>query len=471
MVKSVHENFQEYVENIVSHPNYEGLPYTRDKQDHVNWVTATNSKLGKKRKEWALKKAKGLGIQSETNIYSKVMFALHPTKETVCQICGSSMSIRYIYPGQHFINKLEKDFDFIPNTFDSIYDVNDYLLKNEFKSEEELKGYYIKYLKLKINSEQYTLDELIDYIEELCRVDGKRTFSPGAMSNFPDRFDGYHSYNKCCRQKEDKGRHQDNMKSYNKDRRAYENWSDGNIHAANKFMNSLYFKGTSADHIGPISLGFVHDPRYLVRMSGSENSAKRNKLLLSDVQRLVEIEIRTGKPAMSWFGTVIWERIKELNSIKKLNNNLLHEYRELLLMNMQMYMEVMWYILNNTYKENQNMGEIFLIENYLNPKKEYFQHDYKFDEKGDIIDTKKRKITEATKKEYNRFIRISLQSIQDYHEKSNRRLNIDFSESNILRVKTLCKNIVNNPTSEANKVNFEEIIQFNQIELLENSKL
>ena len=43
----------------------------------------------------------------------------------------------------------------------------------------------------------------------------------------------------------------------------------------NQFMGSRYFQGTSADHVGPISLGFVHDPRYLRPMTGSDNSAKR----------------------------------------------------------------------------------------------------------------------------------------------------------------------------------------------------
>ena len=98
---------------------------------------------------------------------------------------------------------------------------------------------------------------IIDELEFACRKQGKKCLGPGAMSNFPDRFDGFHSYNRCCRKREDTGRWDSNMSSYSKDRRAYEFWSDGNIHAANQFMHSYFFKGTSADHIGPISLGFI----------------------------------------------------------------------------------------------------------------------------------------------------------------------------------------------------------------------
>ena len=47
------------------------------------------------------------------------------------------------------------------------------------------------------------------------------------MGNPPDRLDGFHSYNRCCRGTSDKGRFKENLKRYGDDRRAYENWSDG----------------------------------------------------------------------------------------------------------------------------------------------------------------------------------------------------------------------------------------------------
>lgn len=108
------------------------------------------------------------------------------------------------------------------------------------------------------------------------------------MSYFPDRYDGFHTYNRCCRATQDKGRSKENLKSYTKDRRAYEYWSDGNIHAANQFMGSAFFDGTSADHIGPISLGFVHDPRYLQPMPGGDNSSKRDRLQIVGIESIID---------------------------------------------------------------------------------------------------------------------------------------------------------------------------------------
>ena len=102
----------------------------------------------------------------------------------------------------------------------------------------------------------------------------------------------------------------ENLKSYTRDRRAYEYWSDGNIHAANQFMGSSFFDGTSADHIGPISLGFVHDPRYLQPMPGGDNSSKRDRLQIVDIESIIETEKRTGVYPMSWYSKLIWEYIK-----------------------------------------------------------------------------------------------------------------------------------------------------------------
>src|SRR3989344_1701512 len=57
-----------------------------------------------------------------------------------------------------------------------------------------------------------------------CICPNKRnSLSAGAMSNAPDRLDGYHTYNLCCRSKQDTGRHKSNLARYGEDRRAYEN--------------------------------------------------------------------------------------------------------------------------------------------------------------------------------------------------------------------------------------------------------
>lgn len=56
-----------------------------------------------------------------------------------------------------------------------------------------------------------SVEELITSIyKELVDKESKM-FSPGVMSNSPDRFDGFHSYGLCCRTTKDTGRHPENM--------------------------------------------------------------------------------------------------------------------------------------------------------------------------------------------------------------------------------------------------------------------
>ena len=55
---------------------------------------------------------------------------------------------------------------------------------------------------------------IIKYISE----EKKSMLSPGVMSNAPDRLDGYHSYNACCRPC-DSGRSKKNLSTYGQDRR------------------------------------------------------------------------------------------------------------------------------------------------------------------------------------------------------------------------------------------------------------
>jgi Alw26I/Eco31I/Esp3I family type II restriction endonuclease len=234
------------------------------------------------------------------------------------------------------------------------------------------------------------------------------------MSNFPDRFDGFHTYNRCCRAKQDKGRSKENLKGYTKDRRAYEYWSDGNIHAANMFMGSQYFDGASADHIGPISLGFVHDPRYLRSMSSSDNSTKRDRLSVNDVEAIITVEEQTGVCAMSWYSADIWEFIK---ANYKQNQKLVPTiYRQLLKQNMANFMFVLRNLLDHTH------GYSFLYKVLIEPKYDDFQHAYVFDELGNIIKQTPRNFTERSKNEVERFSRVAFEAVREYAEKTNRNI-------------------------------------------------
>ena len=150
---------------------------------------------------------------------------------------------------------------------------------------------------------------------------------PGAMSNPPDRLDGFHTFNRCCRSTADKGRSKENLASYSTDRRAFENWSDGNWITANKLMGFIssnadmkkeycanrdngghHPRPCSADHIGPISLGFCHRPEFQL-LCRPCNSAKNNRMYYSDVQHLINAE-KLGEVVTTWYADPIWQKCK-----------------------------------------------------------------------------------------------------------------------------------------------------------------
>ena len=441
-----HPNFIRYMNYIISHPNYKGLPIEKSNNSY-GWIAPAKGEIGKLRKEWANNKARELGIKIEPGCYQKVMFTIHPTKIKTCQICGKEMSIEYIYLNKNFANYLNDKYPFLDaNELTSIFDVINKLKKHGIQENE-----CIKLLRTKFNIEKdiNNIDKLIIECSQKCMEGKCKNLGPGCMSNFPDRFDGYHTYNRCCRSTNDTGRSADNLRTYGKDRRAYEYWSDGNIQAANKFMYSDFFKGASADHVGPISLGFIHDSRVLRKMSSGDNSSKRDRLLYNDVKKLEEIEKLNDMCVISWYSVMIWEFIK--NHLSETSN--MEKYRSMLKENMSYYMETLWIIKHKCGK----LGEKFLIETLLQPKYECFKYDYEFNELGQIISMKERKITEATNKEFDRYVRVSLQSLDDYHDKENRKINTYLSTKEKKTIEKICKLIIRGLN---NKMIFNELKKF-----------
>lgn len=418
--KTWREEFLEYMDMIASCPNYSGLPILRNRDGSLKWIATAKSQTGMARKRWALLKAADYGFPDEPGVYAKVMFAVHPTKMKVCQICGREMSLYYIYPNANFKKDLEKRFK-IPCS--NIVAINDYFTDVLKKySEQEVKDYLIKRFGLPESYDKKRLNQILDECEKICREGKNKSLGPGAMSNFPDRADGFHTYNRCCRSKEDTGRTKANLKTYTKDRRAYEYWSDGNIHAANQYMGSSYFDKSSADHIGPISLGFVHDSLFLRKMSGGKNSAKRDRLLYEDINKMIDIEKKEKVSAASWYAQLIWDYIKQNY---KNDGNLLKGFEKALKQNMNNFMYILWGISERGGQDGKN----FLFDAYIFPKYNCFHYDYEFGNEGKIVSKKPRNITASTNKELDRFKRISFKSIKDYHAKTNRKVKANLTNS------------------------------------------
>lgn len=407
-----HPNFIKYMNMIINHPNYKGLAITQKADGSYNWIATAKSVIGESRINWNLNKARELGIPNQPGVYADVMLAIHPTKWKVCQTCGHKMSLYYHYPNANFVSAFNREFGTNFSDCDHISDIWDQLLDKGF-SHVQISRFFIRKGDLNYSCSD-SKETIINALEYVCRKGSKKCLGPGAMSNFPDRYDGFHTYNRCCRSSQDKGRSKENLKSYTKDRRAYEYWSDGNIHAANQFMGSSFFEGISADHIGPISLGFVHDPRYLQPMEGGDNSAKRDRLQVVDVEKIIQTERRTGIYPMSWYSKEIWEYIKK--NYKHNTSKVETIYRDALKQNRANYMYVLWNILESCPRN----GRPFLINAFLAPNFECFEFNYTFNFKGEIINQTPRHYTDRNRKESDRYYRIAIESVYDYMDKDNR---------------------------------------------------
>lgn len=457
------KEFTEYEDFIVYHKNYKGLSITKREDGKYNWITTAQSEIGKQRKTWAEKKGAGLGILNNTNgFYAAVMLAIHPTKKKPCQICGKSMSLFYHYPNANLARALKKEFDYDCDIYESIYDIC-----NNIKNKGIPEKHIIEFLKTKCKLEDtYTdIETLICHCELKCRSGNSKMLGPGAMSNFPDRYDGFHTYNRCCRAKEDKGRSRENLRTYGKDRRAYEYFSDGNIHAADRFMTSPFFKNSSADHILPVSLGGVHDPCYLQKMPTGYNSSKRDRLVKEDVVKAIEIEKRTGTPAVSWFALILWEYLKK--NVMGFRQSDLENFRVCMKQNMNDFLSILCQI-----KEVDNNAEsYFITEKLIKPKHKYFISDYNFNSDGSYTETK-RHITERTSEEFERMKRIGLDSLDEYKSKNNRNMSEDFTICEKNAITNICNKIKSKKFNEAFSLlqNIMKEIQKRELQKFQKSK-
>lgn len=330
------EIFLQYEEEIVNDP----VPDLRHDDGTIQWEAPSNRGSGvfqfshDKRYQWWINKASEVGINtSEDKWISKVAKKIHPTKLHPCKVCGRIMDIRYCYLSANFMKRVKKlpfydeqvDMDEITHITDFIASFTDTYGDKAYDALPEL----LKCSQVKsIPTLPHDLSSWTDWINSEYIPKEPSMLGPGAMSNAPDRLDGFHTYDRCCRPTADKGRSKENLASYSTDRRAFENWSDGNWIQANKLMGyinsnselkkqqcanhstgSFHPRPCSADHIGPISLGFSHRPEFQLLCKPC-NSAKNNRMYYSDVQHLISVE-EGGSTVTTWYAAPIWQRCKQ----------------------------------------------------------------------------------------------------------------------------------------------------------------
>lgn len=411
-----HPNYDKYVEMIVAHPNYKGLYYDRDKNGKVNWVVTGKSPKGQMRQAWWDKTCKKLGVPIQKGCYAKVARMIHPTGLHVCQCCGKERSIFYEYPSCSILKKLNKEFGLELSQTD--YTISEFV-RTFCKSQSQI-GFVAKLFKLPqdLNAEQLIARIKSDFTDK----DKKGILSPGVMCNPPDRFNGFHSYALCCRKEKDTGRHDDNMKTYTQDRRAYEDWSDGNYNLANRLMGEFHKQkpmacplcgrvdNMSADHIGPISLEFCHS-KHFAPMCSSCNSSKNNRFTKSDVDTLLQLE-KEGEQVVSWHSKYIWDLVKN-----KINDDTDAKKASSIMAKCHQN------ILNILAIIHKKTGKEFLMR-YLHP--EYSMFDYRFKDFDmqhlDQLSVIEKSLDSKNKrKNQERYIRIAFESLDEFLAKDNRK--------------------------------------------------
>ncbi|GHS88505.1 hypothetical protein FACS1894201_09960 [Bacteroidia bacterium] len=395
-----HEIFVNYTEMIVAHPNYKGLPFDRGNDGRVKWVVTGKSDKGKQRRQWWDTQCKKANIPIEAGCYAKIAVVLHPTKKHICQICGKVLSIEYVYPNKDTLKVLNRELNTNIQPFShTIFEIVEKYGTTPARI-ENIKAAF------KIESCTASKSDLGDYIFKNCQT----RLSPGVMSNSPDRFDGFHSDGNCCRGISDKGRHKDNLQRYSQDRRVYENWADGDWKMADRLMAEFAKHGLSADHIGPISLGFCHRAKFQP-MTKSENSAKNNRMSYSDIQTLLADEVN-GEQVISWHSKYLWDKLK--NSVT--NDNEAVKLSAIMRNNLHQILLVFSIISENGYNE-------FLTE-LLNPQ--YSFYDYKFKgfnpKTGEYKEVITKNLTGKNQQNnVDRYVRIAFESLENYKEKDNRK--------------------------------------------------
>ena len=166
----------------------------------------------------------------------------------------------------------------------------------------------------------------------------------------------------------------------------------------------------SADHIGPISLGFCHN-RNFAPMCSSCNSSKNNRFTKSDVDKLIRIE-ESGEQVISWHSKAIWDAIKHTiknDADAKFASSVMAKCHQNVLN-----------ILSIIYRK---VGSEFLMR-YLHPK--YSLADYRF-ENVDLLHLENLKIistpldSKNRRKNQERYVRIAFESLEEFSNKKNRK--------------------------------------------------
>ena len=319
-----HPKYIEYMEMIVNHQAYAGMPGARDESGRVRWQVSSGKTTSfyqyyVARERWWASKADSLGLPGkgkEQERFSISARMIHPTGLRPCRLCGEDWRVGYFYlnallakrfgalaPGATFA-KMESISIALPKLVELVPLAS---LQEELHSLfPERRQYFDRH---GISSRAF----------EDAHALRTKWLSPGFMCNPPDRLEGFHDYCVKCRPHKDPGRSVENMRSYVHDRRAFQWWAEGDWKLADALYNAAgpgvcAIQGeavdkVSPDHIGPLACGFKHIPLFRPTCQRC-NSAKNRRMRLADVESLRHYESAARESPASWQVRSLWDSLK-----------------------------------------------------------------------------------------------------------------------------------------------------------------
>lgn len=334
------QEYVDYINMIADSPVYSGLPAIRENDGKINWQCSSGKttsfyKYFEGRFKWWVNKADELGIPGTGNSNDRLTIAtriIHPTKKKVCLVCGKEHYVGYMYMNANFAkswNALTGKHIFkkaLP-----IYEAVTLLIQEiglDASRKEVLASFPEKFPDIEI----FDAGNYEEFFSKSQHIRSTK-LSPGYMGDCPHRLDGLHDYCTFCRKRNDPGRSDENMRTYNHDRRAFMWWAEGDWKIADTLYNSATagvcvncgkkIKKISPDHVGPLACGFQQNA-FFEPLCGKCNSAKNRRFTFDNVISLIDYEKKNGVSAASWQVRSLWDitkgKMQDDNTVKILSN-------------------------------------------------------------------------------------------------------------------------------------------------------
>ena len=314
-----HPRYVEYMAMIVGDPSFAGMPNATS-DGRVNWQVSSGKGTSfheyyDARVEWWTKQADSLGLPGSGSSNDRFTIAarlLHPTGKRPCRLCGRDRDIGYFYLNHNMAGRLNRELPDLK--FEKLMPIS---IALEVAQQNPFGREYIA-SQFPERAEYFASEGLTEEAFEASRHVRTNNLSPGFMGT-PDRLDGFHDYCVFCRKKNDQGRFDENMRTYNTDRRAFEWWSEGDWRLADQLYNAAGagkcaicrkdVDRVSPDHIGPLSCGFKQLPLFAPTCR-SCNSSKNRRMSAHDVSALIAYEKWSDDSAASWHVRALWDGVK-----------------------------------------------------------------------------------------------------------------------------------------------------------------